>query len=66
MSFAVKGFWALRGIIMDAMVMLSKDTFNFYMWLCGNNAQKQKTVHSSMTCLVLVLPYKAGEQMSTC
>jgi hypothetical protein len=35
--------------------------FNFYM-LCGNNALKQKTVHSSMAYYVHVLLYNAAKQ----
>jgi hypothetical protein len=41
-------------------------SFNFYMLLYGNNALKQKTVHSSMAYYVHVLLYKAAKQMFTC
>jgi hypothetical protein len=33
------------------------------MLLCGNNALKQKTLHSSMAYYVHVLLYNAGKQM---
>jgi hypothetical protein len=36
--------------------------FNVYMLLCGNNALKQKTVHSSMTYYVHVLLYNIAKQ----
>jgi hypothetical protein len=35
--------------------------FNFYTLLCGNNALKQKTVHSSMAYYVHVLLYNAAK-----
>jgi hypothetical protein len=44
------------------MVMLLKKAFNIYMLLCGNNALKQKAVHSSMACYVHVLLYNAAKQ----
>jgi NADH:ubiquinone oxidoreductase subunit 3 (subunit A) len=39
---------------------------NFYMFLCGNNASKQKTAHSSMAFYVHVLLYNAAKHMFTC
>jgi hypothetical protein len=36
--------------------------FNFYMLLCGKDALKHTTVHSSMAH-VHVLPYKAAKQI---
>jgi hypothetical protein len=61
-SFAVKGFWALcDNIKTGAIVMMLKDTFNFYTLLRRNNALEQKTVHRSMTCYVHVLLYNAAK-----
>jgi hypothetical protein len=60
---AVNGFWATWDIIAVAMGMLLKDAFNCYMLLCGDDAQKQKAVHSSMAWYVHVLVYNAAKQM---
>jgi hypothetical protein len=57
-SFALKGFWALwynvKTVVMPILLM---EVFAFYVLLCGNNALKQETVHSSMTCYVHVIVY---------
>jgi hypothetical protein len=37
--------------------------FNVYMLLCGNNALKQKAVHSSVAYYVHILLYHAAKQM---
>jgi hypothetical protein len=42
------------------MALLLKGAFNINMVLCGNNALKQKTVHSSTTCYVHVLLYNVA------
>jgi hypothetical protein len=66
LPFVVKGFWALRGNITTvAMVMLLKEVFNSYMLLCGNNALKRKTVHSSTAYYVHVLTHNEAKQMFT-
>jgi hypothetical protein len=37
--------------------------FDFYALLCGNDAQKQKSVHSSLACCVHVPLHIAAKQM---
>jgi predicted membrane protein len=41
------------------------NNFNFCMLLCGNNALKQKIVHSSMVYYVCVLLYNAANRYFT-
>jgi hypothetical protein len=41
--------------------MLLKETYNFYVLPCGNNALKQETVHSSMACCLHVFLYNAAK-----
>jgi hypothetical protein len=60
-SRTVERFWALwDNILTVAMVMLLKETFNFYMLLCGNSALKHNIIHSPTACYVHVLLYNAA------
>jgi hypothetical protein len=77
----VKGHWALQNSIYYYVTINPLPTVLMRIYttrhshynlntrtylLCGNNASKQKTAHSSMACHAHVLLHNAVKQMFTC